>query len=75
MQKSQTNILTFLLFDRDRSPHRKHVENRTHGVLTCEAALSQLSTSAAPPDRELPRSLPPPVLTRALSRAHKAHSP
>ena len=43
--------------------------------MTCVAALSQLSTSAAPPDRELPRSLPPTRITRALSRAHKAHSP
>ena len=47
------------LFDCNRSPDRNYVEKIGHGVLTCVAALSQLSTSAAPPDRELPRSLPP----------------
>ena len=74
MQKSQTNFLAYrFLIAIGHSTENMLKIGR--GVLTCVAALSQLSTSAAPPDRELPRSLPPTRITRALSRAHKAHSP
>ena len=63
MQKSQTNFLTYRFLIAIDHPTENMLKIGRE-VLTCEAALSQLSTSAAPPDRELPRSLPSPALTR-----------